>query len=278
MARRSGFSTGGGSGSYGPWMSGPPTLSGTPQVGVVFTASLPATVTGEPTPTASWQWKANGSNVGTDSASYTPSTAGQTLTVTLTETNASGSTSQTSATSAVVIASGGGVQTASWQDMINATDNGTGTLAAVTYGWMRGRTVQTITGDGYFEAVPGSDRSGGTIIGLCAGLPTAPGTGADIQVDIAYQLQVDATGAYLYLPGGAGNAQVFGGQDLTTPVIGATYRMEISGTDLLIKRNGTTVITLASQTFAGSYYGYFRAYSDSSPDTLPSISASKILA
>jgi hypothetical protein len=281
MARRAGYSQGGGSGTYGPWMSGPPTFTGTPQAGVAFTANMPATITGNPTPASTYQWKwadTGAAISGATAGAYTPISGdvGHTLALTLTSTNATGSVALTSAaSSAVIAAAGSGLQTATWQNLSNASDSGSGTIVGLASGWMRGRTAQTITGDGYFEAIPGTERDG-TVMCLHTGtLPAVPTDGTDIQ-DLIYQLRITPGDVALYQTAGAGNAATYRGEWSGT-VVGATWRLEMSGTDLLVKRNGTTLITLSGETFSGAYYGYYRAYSDTSAgDALPTLTVAKI--
>jgi len=67
---------------------GSATISGIAKVGETLTATA-NTVTGSPTPTASYQWKAGGSNVGTNSNTYTPlvGDVGKAITVVITESN-----------------------------------------------------------------------------------------------------------------------------------------------------------------------------------------------
>jgi hypothetical protein len=83
------------------------TITGTAKVGQVLTAGTTG-LTGSPTPTLSYQWKAAGANVGTDSPTYTIVSGDLTkaITVVITATNGIGSpaTATSSATSAVAAA------------------------------------------------------------------------------------------------------------------------------------------------------------------------------
>lgn len=83
------------------------TITGTAKVGQVLTAGTTG-LSGSPTPTLSYQWKAAGTNVGTDSPSYTILAGDLTkaITVVITATNGVGSaaTATSSATSAVAAA------------------------------------------------------------------------------------------------------------------------------------------------------------------------------
>ena len=67
---------------------GSATISGIAKVGETLTATA-NTVTGSPTPTASYQWKADGVDVGTNSNTYTPLVGdiGKAITVVITESN-----------------------------------------------------------------------------------------------------------------------------------------------------------------------------------------------
>jgi len=85
---------------------GSATISGTAKVGQVLTATA-NTVTGSPTPTPSYQWKAAGTNVGTNSSAYTIQSGdlGKAITVVITEDNGvSPSASATSSATANVTA------------------------------------------------------------------------------------------------------------------------------------------------------------------------------
>lgn len=89
-----------------PSITGSPTISGTETQGSILTAS-PASVTGNPTPSRSWQWERNGSPIsGATSATYTLQVAdvGATLTVVQSETNALGGDSAESAATGVISA------------------------------------------------------------------------------------------------------------------------------------------------------------------------------
>jgi hypothetical protein len=85
---------------------GSATISGTAKVGQTLTATANS-VTGSPTPTASYQWRAAGTNVGTNSSTYTIQAGdlGKAITVVITEDNgASPTASATSSATAVVTA------------------------------------------------------------------------------------------------------------------------------------------------------------------------------
>jgi hypothetical protein len=78
-----------------PIIDGPPGISGTAEVGETLTA-VPATVTGFPVPTRSWQWLRDGSNIiGAINSTYTLVSADNETVVSVlqTETNAIGSDS-----------------------------------------------------------------------------------------------------------------------------------------------------------------------------------------
>lgn len=83
-----------------------PTITGTAQVGQILT-STNGTWTGNPTPTYTRQWKADGVNIsGATATTYTPvvGDVGKVITVTVTGTNSAGNASATSAGTAAVIA------------------------------------------------------------------------------------------------------------------------------------------------------------------------------
>lgn len=104
---------------FTPWLSGALVLTApTNSVLPVISSSSPVVGTPETTtngtwtgsPTFAYQWQSAGSNVGTNSSSYTPviGDIGNTLTVVVTATNGSGSTPATSSATSVVTSSGGG--------------------------------------------------------------------------------------------------------------------------------------------------------------------------
>ncbi len=83
-----------------------PAITGTAQVGQTLTVSN-GTWTGNPTPTFTRQWKANGTNIsGATATTYVPVVGdiGKTITCTVTGTNMVGSAQATSAATAAVIA------------------------------------------------------------------------------------------------------------------------------------------------------------------------------
>jgi hypothetical protein len=108
-AVNAGGSTPATSAGVGPVTSGAPVntvapaISGTAQVGATLTAT-PGTWTNSPTSYA-YQWKSGGANVGSNSSTYVPVTGdiGNTITVTVTATNAQGSTPATSAATSAVL-------------------------------------------------------------------------------------------------------------------------------------------------------------------------------
>lgn len=93
-----------------PVNSAVPTISGTAQVGATLTGTN-GTWTNTPTG-FTYQWKSNGSNVGTNANTYVPVTGdiGHTITLSVVAANGSGSsTAATSAATSAVIAAGGTV-------------------------------------------------------------------------------------------------------------------------------------------------------------------------
>lgn len=101
LSRRAASS--GGGGNVAPVITGVPTISGTATVGNTLTAS-PASVSGTPTPTRTWQWRRNGVDIGgATNSTYTlvGDDYGVTITVRQTETNVAGSANATSAGTAI---------------------------------------------------------------------------------------------------------------------------------------------------------------------------------
>jgi len=89
-----------------PVITGVPTISGTTTEGQVLTASA-ASVTGNPAPTRTWQWRRNGVDIGgATSSTYLLVTAdvGTVISVRQIETNTAGSTTATSAGTAAIAA------------------------------------------------------------------------------------------------------------------------------------------------------------------------------
>lgn len=89
-----------------PSIPGVPTISGTAEVGQVLTATPSTPVTGNPTPTRTWQWvnSVSGDIAGATNATYAPqaSDVGDTITVRQIETNSQGSDTATSASTGTV--------------------------------------------------------------------------------------------------------------------------------------------------------------------------------
>jgi len=89
-----------------PIISGVPLISGTEQVGQTLTTT-PASVTGNPTPSRTWQWERSGTPIsGATSATYDLVAAdeGETITVVQTETNALGADDAESAATGAIAA------------------------------------------------------------------------------------------------------------------------------------------------------------------------------
>lgn len=85
-----------------------PAITGTAQVGATLTVSN-GTWTGTPTPTYTRQWKADGANIASATATtyvLTEAELGKVITCTVTGTNSAGNASATSAATAAVIAAG----------------------------------------------------------------------------------------------------------------------------------------------------------------------------
>lgn len=94
----------------------------TPEVTVAVSCTT-GTWTGDPTITYAYQWKCGGTNVGTNSASYTPVVGdiGATLQCVVTATNGAGSANATSnTTGAVAAAPAGETETAVWEAAVIA--------------------------------------------------------------------------------------------------------------------------------------------------------------
>lgn len=125
-----------------------PAIIGTPQVSVATTAST-GTVTGIPTPTISYQWTLNGSNIsGATAATYTPITGdvGGALRRVTTATNAGGTVSSTSAPVTVIAAGSAPGNTVlpaitgvaqQGQVLSASTGTWTGSPSSYAYQWLR---------------------------------------------------------------------------------------------------------------------------------------------
>ena len=129
------------------------TISGTVKVGQVLTATGNS-VTGSPTPTASYEWKAGGSVVGTNSETYTIASGdlGKTITVKITVANtvSPSATATSNPTAAVAVAdTAPGITSATISgidkvgEVLTATANGvTGSPSpTASYEWKAGATV-----------------------------------------------------------------------------------------------------------------------------------------
>jgi hypothetical protein len=129
------------------------TITGTPDVGQTLTAHS-AGVTGLPTPAKSYQWYDNGQAIsGATGSTYAvqSSDAGQSITVTIAETNAAGQASATSTPTSSVLSnqppvvttvavSPGGVGVITWKPSPNTSSNG----YAVQYSTDGGTTWTTV--------------------------------------------------------------------------------------------------------------------------------------
>jgi hypothetical protein len=120
--------------NYAPVNTAAPTISGTPQTGQTLTASQ-GTWTSDTQPTYTYQWQrcdSSGNNcaaiTGATSTTYTVQDAdlGKTIRVTVTAKNSSGSTSASSAQTAVVTAPGpvGGIKLSNGKTSIPASSEG----------------------------------------------------------------------------------------------------------------------------------------------------------
>jgi lysophospholipase L1-like esterase len=166
---------GGGTSPVAPVLNTPTINNTSPAVGNALVAFSTYSNTPTPTPTLSYQWKANGINVGTDSSSYTVLSGdlAKTITVTVTATNAAGSSSATSAAtgavSVVLVApsftvgaaiSGAAAVGSALTAVATATGNPTPTL---TYQWYWADTNAAISGATSSTYVPVSGDAGHTI-------------------------------------------------------------------------------------------------------------------
>jgi len=137
-----------------PVISGVPTISGTAEVGETLTATA-ASVTGNPTPSRTWQWLRDGSNIsGATSSTYTLVSAdgGTDVSVRQTETNALGADDAVSAVVEIPGASSltaqvqalfskysaeGGMWDYTNSDRLRQNDNGTTAVSnGNTVGWV----------------------------------------------------------------------------------------------------------------------------------------------
>ena len=129
----------------------------TPEVTIAVSCTT-GTWTGDPTITYAYQWKRGGTNVGTDSSSYTPVVGdiGATLQCVVMATNGAGSASATSNTTGAVAAAPAGGSVWSTTDNVNAGttafSNSDRTIAGTAPGWISVRGTQSrSTGKLYFE-------------------------------------------------------------------------------------------------------------------------------
>ena len=157
------------SNSVGPVTSGAPantalpTISGTAQVGDTLTAST-GTWTNSPT-SYSYQWNAGGTAIsGATSSTYTliSGEVGNTITVTVTATNSSGSTSATSSAVGPVTASGAPVNTA--LPTISGTTQVGDILTASTGTWTNSPTSYSYQWNEDGTAISGATSSSYTLV------------------------------------------------------------------------------------------------------------------
>jgi hypothetical protein len=125
-----------------PVITGVPTISGTEQVGQTLTASA-ASVTGDPAPVRTWQWKRNGTPIsGATSSTYSlvEADAGTTLTVVQTETNTLAAVSAESLATAAIASVP--VET------LDITEEADGTISVT---WTGTLDSITVTGDSFAD-------------------------------------------------------------------------------------------------------------------------------
>ncbi len=125
-----------------PVITGVPTISGTEEVGEVLTATA-ASVTGNPSPSTTWQWERSGTPIsGATSSTYTLVAAdeGETLTVVQTETNALDVDSAESAATGTI---GSSSFTYTLSNYSQNTSAGTG-FVEITFDYPAGAVGETV--------------------------------------------------------------------------------------------------------------------------------------
>lgn len=253
-----------------PAYTTPPSISGTPTVGTAttFTASV---VTGNPTPTKTWQWTLDGSNVsGATSSSYTPITAdiGKTLRVVETATNAT-SPAATSTSNGVAVVAAAPANTAPTITSPSITGTPTvGSASGFTSGTITGNPTPTSTQQWKVDGVnvattatytPVTADSGKTLTvtqtatnsvssasATSAGVVIAAATGNLIDVT-----QVTAERIYQRINGSA-NVSINGTYTTADPSSVEVQLYDTAGTSILLPWIAVPGIVIGSGSFAGT--------------------------
>ena len=141
LSRRAASS--GGGGNVAPVITGVPTISGTTGLGDVLTAS-PASVSGTPTPTRTWQWARNGLDISGETAithTIVSADQGTNLTVRQIETNVAGSANATSLATSIPAAF-------TPADIFQASENGFWGEVTASELWQDTARTTPVTTDG----------------------------------------------------------------------------------------------------------------------------------
>ncbi len=154
------------------------------------------------------------------------------------------------------VVAAGGPTTITWQNLTGTVDSGGGTLTSngASYNW-QGSSVQEIaSGDGYVEWTwDGKVHVCGMDTGAL-GLNNGNNSGEPV---FAFRANT-ATSGEIFLNGGY-KADVSG---ITS---GSVFRFEISGADVLFKRDGTLISTYSAPGLSYPYYLMAKGQNDAGP-------------
>ena len=244
-----------------PSITGVPTIGGTAEVGQTLTATA-ASVTGNPTPSRTWQWERSGAPIsGATSSTYTLVAAddGDTITVVQAETNAIGSDNAESAATAIVTytapTSGGGLADQSFTEDTGAQTYATAgdfTGDNLTYSLttsVSGVTINSGTGVVSFNTDTMAVQSGTSIVVQATNSGGSVTSGFSLAITAASSAVNPSVSSDSYTAPASGNAANFdvtgsysGADTLDLYAVVGTSPITVSEAQLIAGSGGTNTI------------------------------------
>ena len=244
-----------------PSITGVPTIGGTAEVGQTLTATA-ASVTGNPTPSRTWQWERSGAPIsGATSSTYTLVAAddGDTITVVQAETNAIGSDNAESAATATVTytapTAGGGLADQSFTEDTGAQTYATAgdfTGDNLTYSLttsVSGVTINSGTGVVSFNTDTMAVQSGTSIVVQATNSGGSVTSGFSLAITAASSAVNPSVSSDSYTAPASGNAANFdvtgsysGADTLDLYAVVGTSPITVSEAQLIAGSGGTNTI------------------------------------